>query len=78
MTHGNIIKSTHHTQFFSPQYFLTQLEVCGHIHRFLYRQVRMQLIILHDVSGQFAEQANIPFLSVHGDRPFNLLCPEKS
>jgi hypothetical protein len=37
----------------------------------------MKLIVLHDVSGQFTEQADVPLLSIHRYRSLDLWCPRK-
>jgi len=41
------------------------------MHSFLHGQVGMELIILHNVTRQFPELAQISFVSVNGDRTFD-------
>uniref|UniRef100_A0A2M4D6H6 Putative secreted protein n=1 Tax=Anopheles darlingi TaxID=43151 RepID=A0A2M4D6H6_ANODA len=55
-------------------HLLAQLEASGHVHRLLHRQIGVQLIVLHDVSGQLTELAQVTLLTVHRNRTIDACC----
>lgn len=70
----NIIQflfSTYHILLFALAHGLLQFEICSDGHCFLYGQIRVKLIVLHDVAGQFLERVQIPFMTVDGDGAFH-------
>lgn len=66
---------TYHMQLFAFLHFLAQLETGRHVHRFLNRQIGVQLVVLHDVGRQLAELAEVTFLSIHRDRTLDVCGP---
>jgi hypothetical protein len=63
---------TYNAHFLSSLHFLTQLKVRRDVHCLLNSQVRMQLIVLHYVSGELAEHAQVSFLSINRNRALDL------
>lgn len=59
---------TYHKQFLCLSHSGAQLQVRGYRHGLFHRQVGVQLIVLHDVGGQFTEIAQVSLLVVHRDR----------
>lgn len=58
---------TYHFLLFRLADVRTELQVRGDFHGFGDRQIRVKLIILHDVAGQFPEGTKVPLVAVHRD-----------
>jgi hypothetical protein len=70
-----IYHNTHHMELFVFVDFLGQFQIGRHIHGLFNGQIGVQLIVLHDVGGQFAELADVALFAVHCDGAFDVLCP---
>ena len=68
---------SYHLSFFPRREPFVQLEVGRAHHGLLHRQVRQQVVVLHDVARHLAEGAQVTLLLVHQDGANHVLCPRE-
>lgn len=67
---------TYHFLLFRLANVQTELQVRGDFHGFGHRQIRVKLVILHDVARQFPEGTKVPLVAVHRDATLRARWPK--